>query len=49
MLTFWETDEMKSNKLLALIGIDGNIHVLHYDITSDKNQLILKYPKWKDY
>lgn len=42
MLTFWETDEMKSNKLLALIGTDGYVHVLHYDITSDKKSINIK-------
>lgn len=42
MLTFWESDEMKSNKLLALIGTDGYVHVLHYDITSDKKSINVK-------
>lgn len=39
MLTFWENDEMKSNQLLALIGTDGYVHVLHYNINSDKKSI----------
>ena len=32
MLTFWENDEIKSNQPLALIGTDGYVHVLHYNV-----------------
>ena len=39
MLTFWENDEMKSNQLLALIGTDGYVHVLHYNINSNKKSI----------
>lgn len=39
METFWETDRMKSNQPLALIGTDGYVHVLHYDINKDKKSI----------
>ena len=39
MRTYWENDEMKSNQPLALIGTDGYVHVLHYNINSDKKSI----------
>ena len=39
MLTFWENEEMKSNQPLALIGTDGYVHVLHYNVNSDKKSI----------
>ena len=42
MLTFWENDEMKSNQPLALIGTDGYVHVLHYNVNSDKKSINIK-------
>lgn len=39
MRTYWENDEMKSNQPLALIGTDGYVHVLHYNVNSDKKSI----------
>lgn len=39
MKTFWETDDEKSNQLLALIGTDGYVHVLHYNVNSDRKSI----------
>lgn len=39
MKTFWENDEMKSNQPLALIGTDGYVHVLHYNVNSDRKSI----------
>lgn len=39
MKTFWENDEMKSTQPLALIGTDGYVHVLHYNVNSDRKSI----------
>ena len=40
MKTFWEEDDVKqSNQPLALIGTDGYVHVLHYNINSDNKSI----------
>lgn len=39
MKTFWETDNEKSNQPLALIGTDGYVHVLHYNVNSDRKSI----------
>lgn len=38
MRTFWE-EEMISNQPIALVGTDGYVHVLKFNVNSDKKSI----------
>lgn len=47
MKTYWEDDENQNNQPLALIGTDGYVHVLHYNINSDKKSINIKIAEFE--